>query len=655
MKKPENYNEEKMGLLNIDDKKNLNTNLIEKLNNIKYQYKYLKTNFMVKKERKNRKIFFDKINELMNRFNNENDQSIKKLLSLSSLLLYNSGEKQQLNKMDFGYFNIEYGLIMIYNTYFYLFKMEEIYKDMPLLTPNINNFDNTKKEFVSNKSIGTISKKLTREKSEKISSQDLSLKNYENKNYKITNIRIYKVKCFDYVIPLGISLLGVLLIIYIIILLYQRNMVKSSYSGFLVFYYNYYQRDQLYSLYSVLLSSYYNILGLTNFNGSMTREDYKNLITTYSISFQNSFHQFYNVYITDGNSDITEINTIFEPLEITKISNYYKEKTIYNSYLKESEYLGYISRLISMEYNEEDIIKDANLLFLGKIFNQTYSSQIKTNSYYGQTLYYLSRNFETFFNKIYSNLESESSEKFNKLSDKSKLIYLSIEIIGFIIIILFYIMVLLYLYQTNKVIFRNIVNIFINYSAKDNFHYKNKKDNYLLMKIISGFVVLINDFNIDNLHKFQYILYQSSSQSISMNSTFDIKEDNSVSFDLPDEEKIRKNELINKILDNKSNNAINNSDTSKLNLSSSKASLKGHAFEDALKSLNYPQKSDNNSITHFNNTTTTSNKSYAVGKTMASKKLINRAILSNKGGTPKNSLKNKLSSNAQKEKEKKIK
>ena len=333
MKKPENYNEEKMGLLNIDDKKNLNTNLIEKLNNLKYQYKYLKTNLMVKRAKKNRKIFFEKINELINRFNNENDQSIKKLLSHSSLLLYNSGENQQLDKIDFGHFNIEYGLTMIYNTYFYIFKMEEIYKDMPFLTPNINNLDYTKNEFFSNKSIGSISKKLTREKTEKISSQDLGFKNYENKKDKITNIKIYKVKCFNYVIPLGICLLGVLLIIYIIILLYQRNMVKSSYDGFLVFYYNYHQRDQLYSLYSVLLSSYYNILGLTNFNGSITREDYKNLITTYSISFQNAFHQFYKVYIADGNAHITEVNTIFVPLEITKISNYYKEKTIANSYL----------------------------------------------------------------------------------------------------------------------------------------------------------------------------------------------------------------------------------------------------------------------------------------------------------------------------------
>ena len=659
MKKTENYNnEENIELLNnINDDNNKSTNLMEKLINVKYQYKYLKKNLMVKKDKKNRKIFFDKINELMNKFNNENDQSIKKLIALSSKLMSAYGDNTQLENVDFGYFNIQYGLTMIYNTYFYLFKMEEVYKDIPLLTPNENNLD-YKKDLISNNSMSPMSRMVGKERSnEKASNKDVNLKSPtpENKKEKITNnIIMHRVQCFDYVVPLGISLLGVLLIIYIIILLYQRNMVTSSYNGFLVYYYNYFQRDQLYSLYSVLLSSYYNILGLTNFNGSVTRQDYKDLIERYSTSFQNSFHQFYNVYVADGNNDITESHTIFEPLEITKIFNYYKENTTYNSYLKESEYLAYISRLIPIEYNETNILDDANNLFLGKIFNKENCTKEETKSYYGKTLYYLSRNFETFYNKVYSTLESESSDKFNKLSNNSKLTYLCIEILGFIIIILFYIMVLFFLYQTNRAIFKNVVNIFINYSQKDNFHYKNKKDNYLLIKIISGFVVLINDFNLDNLHKFQAILYQSTSQTISMNSTFDIRDDNSISFDIPDEEKIRKKEFLNKILDNKSNNATNNSDASKLNLSSSKISLKGHTFGDVLKNLNNPQKSDNNT-TNTNNMTTASNKSIALTKTISKKNPLIKTITSNKGIMSKNSInKRKISTNAQ-EKQKKQK
>ena len=61
-------------------------------------------------------------------------------------------------------------------------------------------------------------------------------KNTENKTSKSNiNAKIYKVQCFNYVTPLVIIILGSLLITYIIILFYQRNMVSSSYKGFLVF------------------------------------------------------------------------------------------------------------------------------------------------------------------------------------------------------------------------------------------------------------------------------------------------------------------------------------------------------------------------------------------------------------------------------------
>ena len=127
--------------------------------------------------------------------------------------------------------------------------------------------------------------------------------------------------------------------------------------------------------------------------------------------------------------------------------------------------------------------------------------------------------------------------------------------------------------------------MFIN-NKKYNFQYKNKKDNYLLIKIISGFMLLIQDFNLDNLHKFQYIIDQPSSQRLSIDSTIDIKDDLSMnSFDLIEDRKIEKNEIV----DNNNNNAnknkndilnkmvdskINNNEIIKLNFSPSKACLK---------------------------------------------------------------------------------
>ena len=152
--------------------------------------------------------------------------------------------------------------------------------------------------------------------------------------------------------------------------------------------------------------------------------------------------------------------------------------------------------------------------------------------------------------------------------------------------------------------------MFINYSHDGNFHYKNKKINYLLIKIISSFVFLINDFNLDNLHKFQNITDKSLSKSISMDSTFDIKdESNNLSFDIIQDTKIGKtnqnqNSIINKEgftnLIIQEINKTNNSEVAKLNMSSSKQPLQ-NSVNDILKNLNNSQKEGENTTTNSNN------------------------------------------------------
>ena len=651
MKKNENFTDEENMELKSSKEEN-HINLIEKLINIKYQYVYLHNNLVRKKEKRNRKLFFDKIDELMNRYNNENDKNIKKLISFSSSFL--TKYTNQIDKVDFGYFNIEYGLSMLYNTYFYIFKMIEICKDVPLLKDSNNNLVYQKNDLTSSNSFGSLKQKNTKLRTSKEiekSSNDQN-KNTENKTSKSNiNAKIYKVQCFNYVTPLVIIILGSLLITYIIILFYQRNMVSSSYKGFLVFYYNYYQRDQLYALYSVSLSSYYHYIKTTDLSDVMTENEYIELIKRYSIEFQNSFHKFYDIYISNNNDDTSQIHFIFDEIEVFKISNYYNQTSIIDDYIKESEYISYISRLSSIEDNLDDIIEDSKLVFFGKIFKNQDGGKTKTKSYYIQMLYYLSKNYQSLFNTIYSELEAESTEKFNDLSKNSKVTYLCIEIMGFIIIVFFFIIVLIFLHQTNTAIFRNIVNMFVNYNQDETFHYKNKKDNYLLIKIISGFVVLINDFNLDNLHKLQYIINQSSSKSISMDSTIDIKDDNSTtSFGIIDEEKNKKNdikntktvnfnnaniysnkdELMNQILENK--NSTNNSELVKFNLSSSKTALQNNTLGDTLKQLNIPQKTiDQNTTKNISNTTvTTNNLITGNNKTLSKKHLMVNSITSSK-------------------------
>ena len=113
-------------------------NVMEKLISLKYQYIYLRNHLIRKKITINRKIFFSKIEEIMNKCNYENDKNVKKLISLSSNFLTKYCNNKQDEKIDFGSFDIKYGLTMIYNTYFYIFRIEEIYKDIPLVTTCIH-------------------------------------------------------------------------------------------------------------------------------------------------------------------------------------------------------------------------------------------------------------------------------------------------------------------------------------------------------------------------------------------------------------------------------------------------------------------------------------------------------------------------------------
>jgi hypothetical protein len=537
---------------------------------------------------------------------------------------------------------------MIYNTYFYIFKLVEICKDVPLLIDSSNNLGINlnananpiypKNDLISVNS-GTAKHKNTAkirtskemEKAPNDQNETPESKSTKNSN----NDKIYKVQGFSYVTPLVMVILGSLLITYIIILLYQRSMVTSSHKGFLIFYYNYYQRDQLYALYSVTLSSYYHYMNTTDFSDVMNETDYIDLIKRYSIEFQNSFHIFYDIYISYNNEDTSQIHFIFDENEVFKISNYFNQTSTIGDYIKEAEYISYISRLCSIKDNLTDIIEDSKLLFFGNIFDNSEGQKTKTKTYYIQMLYYLSKNYETLFNKIFSALEKESTEQFNQLSKKTKATYLCIEIMGFLIIISFFIIVLIFLHQTNTAIFRNIVNMFINYNSQDEtFHYKNKKDNYLLIKIISGFAILMNDFNLDNLHKLQNTINQSSnSKSISLDSTLDIKDDNNtnISIGLIEEEKNKngdikntkttnysiniinsKNGIMNHMLENKGNN----SELLKLNISSSKTGLQYNSSNgDPLKSLNNIQKS-------VDFTSSSNNSTIMNSKTLSKKRLI---------------------------------
>ena len=99
-----------------DDEETIN--LIEKMANAKYEFDYLKNYLLkkTKKKRKNRKCFIDKLEELINKCNNDNEESLSFSLKNNNIL-GNIKEKEK-KEINYGYFNVEFGLTIMYNTYY---------------------------------------------------------------------------------------------------------------------------------------------------------------------------------------------------------------------------------------------------------------------------------------------------------------------------------------------------------------------------------------------------------------------------------------------------------------------------------------------------------------------------------------------------------
>ena len=205
MKKIDNSNLDENTELKAIEDEGQKINFIEKLISLKYQYIFLKTHLRRIKIKKNRKTFFSKLDEIMNKFNNENDKNVKKLISLSSNALTKYYNIKQTDKNDFGYFNIEYGLTLIYNTYFYIFRMEEIYKDNSLVRPSFNSIGNAKNDLIFTNSFGSITPKATKirpsqtREIEKVVNEEINQRDTNNKKVVSNNILVInKVQCFHY-------------------------------------------------------------------------------------------------------------------------------------------------------------------------------------------------------------------------------------------------------------------------------------------------------------------------------------------------------------------------------------------------------------------------------------------------------------------------
>ena len=429
------------------------------------------------------------------------------------------------NNMYNSYFDIEARISVLYDTPFYAFKLTEITKS----TPGIQNLNDSgsmsqrsgrKVTFTNSRTGGTNTQSISMNASK---TKTISMK--KNLNNVINNVKNNEIKCFKYITYMIGLLLIVLLIIYIYIIFYQNDIISTGYNIFLGLYYNYFQRDKLLCLFSTILSSYYTMHNITDYGNSniMDKENLKNVMQDYSMDFQNSFHYFYISYI-DYKRNLNEpLTALYEPRRIDKITTDWQNMTYESDYISEAEFISYSANNAANDLEEDDNVQSARTVDCPHFFQAKYRENPleKTKTNFIQCVYYLCKNYNSQFYYFFREIQEESEKSFLNFSSETKSIYIFIEILGMIFYVVFFAVMFFYLYQSNSMMFKNILNMFLDFTQEGVYNFKNHIDNFILIKKISEFNLLLVDFSLGILDKYNKKISARSVVTGTMNMSMD--------------------------------------------------------------------------------------------------------------------------------------
>ena len=466
------------------------------------------------------------------------DESYKKLTeSVFKFKNYNHIKEEDNNNLAKGkknnntydsYFDIEARISVLYDTPFYAFKLTEITKTSQGLQ-NINESgtisdpsqrSQRKVTFNSRTGTNTQSISINASNNRSLSAKKKMMNNVQNL------VKNNEIKCFKFIIFIIIGLLAVLLIIYICIIFYQNNIISTGQNIFLGLYYNYYQRDKLLCLFASILSSYYHLFEITNYDdvkGLMNNTLLQSIMKSYSFDFQNSFHYFYTSYI-DYKKNLNEpLTGLYALRSMNKISTNWNNIQYYSDYISEAEYISYSAHNAALDLDNIDSAKnqDCPQLFQGEFNLSEENRNKRVVSNFIPCMYYLCRNYNSQFYYFYQELQKESEESFSNFSLGSKKIYILIEILGMLLYVSFFGVMFFYLYQSNSMMFKNILNMFLDFTQEGAYNFKNHIDNFILIKKISEFNLLLVDFSLGILDKYNKKISTRSVISGNMNMSLD--------------------------------------------------------------------------------------------------------------------------------------
>ena len=526
------------------------------------------------------------------------DESYKKLTeSVFKFKNYNHVKEEDNNNLARGkknnntynsYFDIEARISVLYDTPFYAFKLTEITKS----TPGIKHMNLSESEESEAKSQFGASQKVVSFTSKKgamgtgsftASREKTNTSLAKRKLAKVqNNVKNNEIKCFKYISYFNFGLLSVLLIIYIVIIYYQNLIISTGHNIFFGLYYNYYQRDKLLCLFSSILSAYYLATNITYYEVTkvgevnyMNTDNLTQIMKSYSFDFQNSFHYFYTSYI-DYKKNLNEpLTSLYQLRTMNKITTDWNNVQYTSDYISEAEFISYIAHNAATELVGEQIaktIRDCPYLFQSRFDVNETTRNRKVESNFIPCAYYLACNYNSQFHYFFKELQEESEKSFAQFSSSSRKIYILIEVLGMAVYIIFFILMFFYLYQSNSMMFKNILNMFLDFTQEGTYNFKNHIDNFILIKKISEFNLLLVDFSLgilDNYNK-KISTKTALNGNLTMSIDYDMSQDAKKVKDDKDNEKADKKKKNDKrekrILDN-ANKSKNESSRSNLMMS----------------------------------------------------------------------------------------
>ena len=331
-----------------------------------------------------------------------------------------------------------------------------------------------------------------------------------------------KLNYYNFINIIIIALLLIMLVVYVIILIYQNNMIDTSHKIFLSLFFNYYQRDKFMNLLSIILSNAFKLLKLLNkFEiGILNSDDFLNTIESNADKFENSYHNYYISYVDLKTSQNEKLTSIYSNKNFTKIIGTFEPIVYSSNFIQEVEHLGFLAKYnaINEETNLDHIQEDYQILFNGSfLINDTIP--IKSSSI--KTMYYLTKNFGSVFYVFFEELKTECEEEFTSYSNKTKNIYTILEVLGFILYSCFFFINFIYLFHTSDLIFRNIFNIFIDFTQEGAYSFKNHYDNLIIVKKINEYRAVLIDFTMKNLDKYNEKINTQNALEYSINDNFE--------------------------------------------------------------------------------------------------------------------------------------